>query len=195
MGVTGISGQTRHDEKVEKYRSLWSRLIPTHHKLQFAGSMGLISAGVGWDYGKKNQWETDLLLGYLPRFHGDEGHVTITLKENYIPWRMKIRHSRWMLEPFTVSLYINKIFGEEFWTKEPARYPDRYYNVATNLRFNIAFGQRINFKVKPVGLSNQVGFFYEINTNDLYLVSLFTNKYLQLQDIFSLSLGIKFQFM
>ena len=94
-----------------------------------------------------------------------------------------------------MSLYINKILGDEFWDKEPDRYPERYNGVATNLRFNLAFGQRINYKIKPVGLSNQIGFFYEFVTNDLYVISYFTNKYLSLTDIFSLSVGIKFQFM
>lgn len=191
----GTQAQTRHDEKLEKYKSFWAKLIPSHHKLQYAGSMGLMSFGIGWDYGKKNQWETDFFVGYLPKFDGKEGHVTLTLKENYIPWKIDFGKKRWMLEPFTVSLYINKILGDEFWTKEPPRYPDRYYGVATNLRFNLAFGQRVNFKVKPIGLSNQVGVFYEVNTNDLYVISYFTNKYLSLTDIFSLSIGIKFQFM
>lgn len=189
------AAQTRHDEKLERYRSFWAKLIPSHHKLQFAGSMGVLSLGVGWDYGKKNQWETDLFVGYLPKFEGKKGHVTLTLKENYIPWRMELGKKRLVLEPFTVSLYINKILGEEFWSKEPDRYPDRYYGIATNLRFNLAFGQRINFKIKPIALSNQIGLFYEVNTNDLYVISYFTNKYLTLTDIFSLSLGIKFQFM
>ena len=194
-GVFCSRAQTRHDEKLEKYKTIWSSLIPSYNKLQYAGSMGLLSFGIGWDYGKKNQWETDLFIGYLPKFDGKEGHVIFTLKENYIPWKKPLGKERWLLEPFTVSLYINKIRGDEFWDKEPDRYPDHYYGVATNLRFNLAFGQRINFKIKPVGLSNQIGFFYEFTTNDLYVISYFTNKYLGLTDIFSLSFGVKFQFM
>ena len=194
-GVFCSRAQTRHDEKLEKYKTIWSSLIPSYNKLQYAGSMGLLSFGIGWDYGKKNQWETDLFIGYLPKFDGKEGHVIFTLKENYIPWKKPLGKERWLLEPFTVSLYINKILGDEFLDKEPDRYPDHYYGVATNLRFNLAFGQRINFKIKPVGLSNQIGFFYEFTTNDLYVISYFTNKYLGLTDIFSLSFGVKFQFM
>ena len=38
---------------------------PTHVKMQYAGGMGVLSTGVGWDYGKRRQWETDVLLGYL----------------------------------------------------------------------------------------------------------------------------------
>lgn len=194
-GTMSAPAQTRHDRLQKKYISNWARLIPSYNKLQFAGSMGLLSAGVGWDYGKKNQWETDFFLGYLPRFDGKEGHMTLTLKENYIPWKLPIGRSRWIGEPFTVSLYFNKIFGADFWSKEPDKYPEKYYNVATNLRFNLAIGQRINFKLKPVGLSDQIALFYELGTNDLYVISYFTNKYLRFTDIFSLSLGLKFQFL
>lgn len=185
----------KHEKKLERYKKGWESLIPRYEKIQYAGSMGLISVGAGWDYGRKKQWETDLFLGYLPRFDGDHGHVTITLKENYIPWKLPILRSKWMVEPFTVSLYMNKIFGREFWTREPDKYPDGYYGLATNLRFNLAFGQRINFKINPIGLSDQLTFFYEFATNDLYIISYFCNRYLKIPDLFSLSLGIKFQFM
>lgn len=186
--------QTKYEQKLERYRKGWSCLIPRYQKIQYAGGMGLLSLGVGWNYGKKGQWESDLLLGYLPRFDGDQGHVTITLKENYIPWRIRLKSDRWHFEPLTVSLYMNKIFGDEFWTKEPDKYPDGYYGLATNLRFNLAFGQRIRFKLKPIGIAQYLSLFYELGTNDLYLISYFGNKYLSLPDIFSLSLGIKLQF-
>lgn len=99
-------------------------------------------------------------------------------------------------DPNTASLYINKIFGDEFWMKDPGRYPSKsYYGVATNLRFNLAFGQGVSMRIKPVGLSSRMKFFYEFGANDLYIISYFTNKYLRVPDIFNLSVGIKLQFL
>lgn len=185
----------RHERKLENYKKGWALLIPRYEKIQYAGSMGLLSIGMGWDYGRKKQWESDLFLGYLPRFDGEHGHMTITLKENYIPWKLNLGKSRWMAEPFTVSLYMNKIFGDEFWTREPDKYPDGYYGLATNLRFNLAFGQRINFNIKPISLSSRMTLYYELGTNDLYIISYVCNRYLKFSDIFNLSLGVKFQFI
>lgn len=185
----------KHEEKLERYKRNWARLIPQYEKMQFAGSMGLISLGIGWDYGKKEQWETDVFLGYLPRFDGEKSHITMTLKENYIPWRLNIKQSRWMVEPFTVSMYINKILGDEFWGRLPDKYPEKYYSFATNLRINLAFGQRISLKWNSPTLSNHITFFYEFGTNDLYLISYLTNKYLKFSDIFNLSLGLKLKFI
>lgn len=137
-GVLSSLAQTRHDEKLEKYKTIWNSLVPSYNKLQYAGSMGLLSFGVGWDYGKKNQWETDLFIGYLPKFDGKEGHVTFTLKENYIPWKKTFGKERWLAEPLTVSLYINKILGDEFWDKEPDRYPDAMDSIVPMAYGNLA---------------------------------------------------------
>ena len=188
----------KYEQRIEKYKKRWSHIIPDYTKIQFAGGMGLLSAGIGWDYGKKH-WETDFLLGFLPEFSGQEAHATVTLKENYIPWRVALSHetnfSQWMLEPFTVSLYLNKIFGEKFWQKPPKRYPQGYYYAATNLRINLAFGQRINLHFKNPRFSNTMCVFYEVCTNDLYIMCAVQNKTLKINDIFSLSLGIKFQIL
>lgn len=75
----------KYDKRVHRYRRAWEALIPTHTKLQYAGGMGLLSWGIGWDYGKRGQWETDLLLGFIPRYSSKHFKMTMTLKQNYIP--------------------------------------------------------------------------------------------------------------
>lgn len=191
---------SRYERRVLRYKNGWANLIPDYSKLQFAGGMGVLSAGVGWAYGKKDKWETDLFFGFLPKFAGEKGHGTLTLKENFYPWKIRLnpvhRYADWTLEPFSVSLYLSKIFGDgEFWTKQPDKYPDKYYILATNLRFNLSFGQRLNFAVKNPRFANTVSFFYEVGTNDLYVICAIQNRVLKLHDIFSLSLGIKFQIL
>lgn len=60
--------ENRYDRRVHRYRRHWEALIPTHTKIQFAGNMGLLSFGTGWDYGRRNQWETDVFFGVLPKY-------------------------------------------------------------------------------------------------------------------------------
>ena len=60
--------QTNHHERRwDKRKHLqykgWEKLKPTHIKMQYAGGMGLLSTGIGWDYGRRCQWESDFLLG------------------------------------------------------------------------------------------------------------------------------------
>ena len=89
--VTGRTRHSRYDRRVHRYRKHWEALIPTHTKIQFAGNMGLLSLGTGWDYGKRNQWETDIFLGVLPKYQSDCTKLTFTLKQNYIPWSLQIK--------------------------------------------------------------------------------------------------------
>lgn len=44
---------SKYDKRVHYIRQHWASLIPTQHIMQFAGNMGLVSIGVGWDYGKR----------------------------------------------------------------------------------------------------------------------------------------------
>lgn len=85
------SPHNRYDKRVHRYRKHWEKLIPTYSKLQFAGNMGLLSVGTGWDYGKRDQWETDIFLGFLPKYQSDKAKLTFTLKQNYIPWSLPIK--------------------------------------------------------------------------------------------------------
>ena len=96
---------TRYDNRVHRFRRNWERIIPTHSKIQYAGNMGLLSFGTGWDYGKRNQWETDVLLGFIPKYSSKKAKVTMTLKQNYMPWSINIGKG-FSTEPLACGLYV-----------------------------------------------------------------------------------------
>lgn len=183
-------------KRAEKIQSKWQKLIPSYSKAQFAGSMGLISVGTGWNYGKNKQWETDLLFGIVPRYSTEKVKVTMTLKQNFIPWSIRV-NDKIDFKPFSTGLYLNTIFAEEFWRSEPSKYPNSYYKFSTKMRFNIFVGQgwEYKFDTSKKVFCKSITFFYEISTNELYLISAATNKYLKAKDFLGLSLGIKLQFL
>nr|WP_316928485.1 hypothetical protein [Bacteroides pyogenes] len=188
--------QNRYDRRVHRFRRKWQQLIPTHSKVQFAGNMGLLSYGMGWDYGKRSQWETDLLLGFIPKHSSKRAKLTMTLKQNYMPWSVGLGE-RFSVEPLACGLYMNTVFGHEFWVREPERYPKGYYGFSSKIRFHIFVGQRLTYDIDPQWrfMAKSVTFFYEISTCDLYLVSAATNSYLRPRDYLSLSFGLKFQWL
>lgn len=189
--------ESRYDRRVHRYRKHWEALIPTHTKLQFAGNMGLLSFGTGWDYGKRNQWETDVFFGILPKYDSKRTKLTFTVKQNYMPWSMQIGQSRFSVEPLACGIYLNTVFGDEFWVNEPDRYPQGYYGFSSKVRFHVFLGQRLTYGIGPQQhlIAKAVTFFYEISTCDLYVVSAFTNKYLKPKDYLSLSFGVKLQLL
>lgn len=178
----------------QKYRARWAALIPTHAVVQNAGNMGLVSAGLGWDYGNE-KWETQLLFGYIPPYESNRGKLTSTIKQNFIPWNVSLGQG-WALEPLTSSLYINTVYGSEFWRSQPSRYPAKYYQfLSTKFRLNIALGQRITrtcFPSRKVGLKS-ISLFYEVSTCDIYVRSFFIGSDTPWTSLIGLSLGLKFQ--
>ena len=68
---------TRYDRRILRYRKHWDVLMPTQSVIQTCGNMGIISLGIGWDYGKRSQWETHLLFGIVPKYDSDEVKMTM----------------------------------------------------------------------------------------------------------------------
>ena len=184
-----INGAMAQDNK--------SKLRPNQTKLQYVGSMGLVSSGLGWSYGKSNNWETDIMIGYIPKYTTDKAKMCMTIKENFIPWKIQLRNSTFFLEPLTSGIYVNTVSGEEFWAKEPEKYPKPYYGFSTKVRFNISVGQRMTYKILT-SMKARVKFisaFYEISSSDLYIVSAFRDSHLKPTQYLHLSLGIGFRWV
>lgn len=157
--------------------------------------MGVLSAGFGWDYGTRRQWETNLLFGYIPPQQSTRGKLTMTLKENYIPWSIDLKHG-WSIEPLSASLYVNTVYGSEFWKSQPRRYPDDYYEfMSTKFRLNVALGQRVTWQIPQNRrkYAKSITLFYEVSSCDLYIRAKFIDSHVPLKDILGLSIGIKLQ--
>lgn len=201
-GDSIIVQNTKYEQRIQRMKNHWASLIPTHFSIQNAGNMGIVSAGIGWSYGHHRKFETDLLFGYIPRHDSSRGKLTTTLKGNYIPWRIdltrissKVPQQRWFFEPLTASLYINTVYGHEFWKSQPGRYPDKYYEfMSTKFRLNIALGERIMLKIpdEKRRRHSRVALSYEVSTCDLYVRSMFQSSAVKLKDILGLSVGLKF---
>lgn len=185
---------SRYDNRIHRYRRYWGALIPTQTILQTCGNMGLFSFGVGWDYGKHQQWETQLLFGYIPKYDSNSAKMTITLKQNYIPWSVTMGHG-WAFEPLECGLYFNTVLGSDFWTKQPSKYGSGYYPFSTRIRPNIFVGERFMVDVPENRRKfvKSVTFFYELSTNDIYFMRFYRNGSAGFWDVFGLSLGIKTQ--
>ncbi len=187
------TGET-YRKRVDRYRRRWLRLIPSQHTVQYAGSIGVVAFGTGWHYGRRDNWETELLLGFVPKYNSDKAKVTLTLRQRYVPWHLPVGRD-WHVEPLTAGLFFSSIFGEDFWASEPSRYPKRYYGFSTKIRTHVFLGQRLKYTIPDrYRLHNKsVSLYYELSTCDLYLVTAVTNRAVRLRDILSLAVGLRFE--
>ncbi|MBE6312591.1 MAG: hypothetical protein E7076_05495 [Bacteroidales bacterium] len=186
-----------YEERINTYHNRWDCLIPDFTRLQYAGSIGLANMGIGWEYGKKEQWETDFMLGFVPKYSSKKGFATITLRETYLPWQKFSINNNFSIHPLTCSLYINSALNKIFWVKEPERYPNQdYYRFSSKIRFGISVGQRYTYNI-PISkriFVRSISAIWEISSCDLYIISKVTNKTLSAHSILSLSLGTKLTF-
>lgn len=187
---------SNYEHHAMKYRRNWNLLIPTQGVVQTCGNMGIVSLGVGWNYGKNRHWETHLMLGLIPRFDSNNVKGTLTLKENYIPWRIDIGKG-WQFEPLECALYFNTVFGHDFWTKQPTKYESGYYPFSTRVRPNTALGERVKFDIPDNKRKRikSITVFYEFGTNDINFMRFYRNGSAGFWDVFGLSFGAMFQFL
>ena len=192
----------QYEKRIERRKKVWMSLLPSFYRFQYAGSTSLLNLGVGWEYGKRRQWETDFMFGYVPKYDKDHALATFTLRQTYVPWTKGLYRSRdhgsdklWFTwQPLSCGLYLNSVLDGDYWTKEPERYPDRdYYRFSTKIRFHIFVGQRYTLHIprNKRYLAKSLSFIWELSTCDLYLVSKWNNASIPLKDILSLSFGLK----
>lgn len=204
ISIDGVK-PSRYEQYVKKRYRYWDALIPRQFVVQNAGNMGILSVGTGWNYAH-NHFETHLLFGYIPAHQSTRGKLTMTVKENYIPWNINIsvpQHAPgsdllqgWSIQPLTACVYLNTVFGHEFWKSQPHRYPSKYYEfMSTKFRLNVGLGQSITWQIPQNRrrYSQSVTLFYEFSSCDLYIRSKFLDHSVRLKDIVGLSVGLKLQ--
>lgn len=186
-----IEAELKYEHRMDRRADFWSKLVPDMWAVQFAGGLGMISAGLGWDYGKNKQWETQIMLGFLPKRYNYHSYWTFTLREFFVPWRLKINDS-WSVRPLTVALSVNSILHGDFWMSEPDRYPKGYYGFSSRMRFHLALGQRFTFSIPKYKrfLSKEVSLYYEVSTCELYVRQKILSGSIPLKDILMLGVGV-----
>ena len=140
------------------------------------------------------------MFGFVPKNSAPDAHATLTLRQSYVPFRLRLfpmgskgSDGAIAYEPLATGLICNTIFGKSFWTREPSRYPSKYYGFSTAVRFHAFLGQRLRYEIPQNKRKyvKAISLCYELSVSDLYLVSAVPNRYITLGDILSLSVGIK----
>lgn len=186
--------QTKYEKLRTKRMKHWMKLIPNQFTIQYAGSIGLLNAGPGWHYGRKDNWETDILFGFLPRYHSEHAKFTFTVKERYVPWHCRLGKA-WGLQPLTAGIGFNTLSGSDFWNNLPDKYPHNYYWFSTKLRTHVFIGQRIRYDIPQHyrRRHSSVSAYYEISSCDFYLLSKYSNREYAWHDVISLAFGIRWE--
>ena len=168
-------------------------LRPSHVICQSGGGMGVASVGVGWKYGPKKRWETDVIAGLVPRYDSDAAKAVLALKENFVPWSIPLPW-RLTLQPLTASIYFTTLASKRVWVSLPDWYTPSYYMLPTKIRSNISLGQRVTWHYRAGDARRSLTAFYEIGTCDIYAFNAFGNGCLSPKDWLQLCIGARINF-
>lgn len=182
--------------RLNSYYRMWERLIPRGARIQYAGNMGMFSGGPVWIYGKRH-WETSLLFGFVPKHDAHHGMMTMTIKQDYIPWSVHLAGGRVDFQPLATGVYFNTAFSRKLWVRQPSRYPKGYYWFATRVRSNVYLGGRVKLNIPEhkrwFGCS--VSVFYELSMCDYYFIQKVKNSYITPDKWLTLSFGIQIEWL
>ncbi|MDF7812498.1 hypothetical protein [Hymenobacter sp. YC55] len=173
----------------------WYR--PNHVQVQTAGGMGLIAAGVGYTT-LRDRLEADILVGYVPEKHAGSTLSIATAKLLYTPYTVPLS-DKFVLRPLTIGIYGSYTHGT-INDEVKGQYTKGYYWFSTDTRIGPLLGGRLSYlrpTATPTDRQRRISAYYELGSNDLYLVSLFSNanrKSLSPADVLTLGLGLKMDF-
>ncbi|UOQ75329.1 hypothetical protein MUN84_11365 [Hymenobacter sp. 5516J-16] len=169
----------------------WYR--PRHAVVQTGGGLGMVAAGVG--YSLRDRLDLDILVGYVPKKYAGSTLSLASAKLLYSPWTLPVGE-KWSVKPLSVGVYFSYTHGT-LNDEEPNQYSRGYYWFSTDTRVGPLLGSRLSYALPPTaaGRKRNLSGYYELGTNDLYLISYVQNtKGLSPADILTLSLGVKVDF-
>ncbi|CAG4994177.1 hypothetical protein DYBT9275_01337 [Dyadobacter sp. CECT 9275] len=166
-------------------------LIPDFATVQYAGSIGWLSVGTGYDI-LKDRARLSVQYGYVPEPKGGPLHI---LSGSFVYEPFIIKPSTKMnINVLDTGIRFSYQFGEDFHFRWPGRYPEGYYWWKTALRAHLITETSITWKSPESNFIKATTGYIELNSNDLYLVSYFLNtKSLSPSDIIKIGAGIRFK--
>ncbi|HEY0029696.1 MAG TPA: hypothetical protein VGC65_02970 [Bacteroidia bacterium] len=169
------------------------QLLPVSvFSLQYAGSTGFMTGGY-FRSTRNAKLQTGLLYGYTPEYFGGVLH-TLSLKALYNPFKIKLNEA-FFVEPVQVGAFLCQNFGEDLDPTWSSTYPKGYYWWTPSLRGHVFISSAVSLRSPNSSLLDHTSFYFEANTNDLYLSSYLVRKNyssLSLYDIVFFGMGLKF---
>lgn len=165
--------------------------VPDYVKAQFAGNIGFLSVGAGYQLFDKVLY-TELLYGFVPKQISKAENIhLITIKNTFPLYRKEIGKNLTItpIAGFAATLDI----GTTTFTTLPSKFPDGYY-VPTAFHATLFGGIMVHKDFTKKKTFKGVDFYVEFGTVESYLWYAITSSVVDLSTIFSADVGVNFYF-
>ena len=171
-------------------RKNWA--VPDFGVIQYAGSIGVVSIGAGYDV-FKSRARFSTHFGAIPKPMGGPLNV-LALKFLYEPVTLTV-DKKTLIRPVDFGIMGSYHYGHEFEERWPEEHDKGYYWWNPALRVHLVVESSVTHEFPEDHRLKAATFYYEVNTNDLYLVSYVLNvRSIRLFDILKVGAGVRFNF-
>ncbi|MBC3541091.1 hypothetical protein ACFSC6_06650 [Rufibacter sediminis] len=175
-------------DKIDRPKNKW--YAPDYAVVQHAGLIGILAAGVGYDFGKHDRTNAELLYGFTPGYGIKHTTHTFTTKIYYQSHPKPLFHD-FQISWIKAGAGISMTIGEQFETFFPQKYPEGYYIWPTATRILPFVGSSLGREFKGRNRPKYAEFYYEIGTSDVMIVDKYRNKGISIPDILNLAIGLR----
>jgi len=173
--------------------SFLARLKPDQVNLQYAGSIGYFSGGIGYNLFNEKA-ALSFHYGYVPKNKG--GWMSIfTAKFEYKPFEIKIK-DKLRIHPLNPVFFPSYTSGDNFdYQFKTSQYRKGYYFWSSALRLHLGAGTEVKILTPKTAAFKSLSIYAEANTNDLYAISWFQNRTsTPFYEMFKLGYGVRAYF-
>ncbi|MBU3926670.1 MAG: hypothetical protein KKB74_02610 [Bacteroidetes bacterium] len=164
-------------------------LLPDYVKLQYAGGIGFLSAGVGYTF-VHQRIDATFFYGYVPKGIAIDDLSSVSLQFTAKLIRIRLSEN-YQLLPLNFGWFIHHTFGSEYWIKLPSHYPPEYYWWSPGRNAGIFIGGELKTKwLAWKTPASGIAVYARIGTRGLYLASKVGNSSIPITDIIELGFGI-----
>jgi len=180
-------------QPVFSQNKLLKLLRPDQVGIQYAGSIGYASFGIGYNLFKEKT-ALSFHYGYVPEVKGGELHIA-AVKFEYKPFAIAIG-KQLIFHPFNPVVFLSYTIGKNFAFKfDKDQYMDDYYFWSPALREHLGFSSELKILGDKSSKIKSISLYTESNTNDLYMVSWYANRTtIPIYKIFHLGFGVRMNF-
>lgn len=165
-------------------------MLPDYAAFQFAGYIGMVSGGVGYEMFKEHL-QTSFMYGYVPYSEAKTTIHTLAFKALYRTYEFQIQGWGIGITP-TLSAGVNLDSGENSTLDLSSKYPDGYY-MTNSVHFPLSVGISIS---DPVSLKKirKLEYGAEVGTLATYLYYRIESPEVDPGQIYSLSFNVRVHF-
>lgn len=158
-------------------------IAPDHLKLQYAGSIGFVSLGAGYQWAR-DKINGDIYYGYVPAGAGGVDIHSVTAKMTWLPLS-RIVNGDTRLDLLTTGFLVNYAFGRRYHLFSRTKYSFVYYGFPTAAHIAVFLGGGATKK--------KIGLYYEFGITDRDLINYATNtKAIGFFEIVNIGIGARY---